>query len=101
MKSKIRKVLVNDSGYFLSRQKGCLVVKSIRTKKIEKKYPILERELGQIELASGNLVSTGALVTACFNHIPLVVKTALGSPVGVLISIGDMSHVDTRLGQYE
>ena len=101
MKVKIRKILLNESGSFLSRQKGCLVVKDIRTRKIVQKFPILERELGEIQLASGNLVSTGALVTACFNHIPVVIKTALGSPVGVLHSIDDYSHVNTRMFQWE
>lgn len=98
---KNRKIVLNESGYFLTRQKGCLVVKSIRTKKEVEKYPILQREIGEIQVVSGNLISTGALVTACFNRIPVIVKTALGSPVGVLISIDDMSHVDTRCFQYE
>jgi CRISPR-associated protein Cas1 len=101
MKVKIRKILLNDSGSFLSRQKGCLVVKDIRSRKVVQKYPILEREVGEIHLASGNLVSTGALVTACYNHIPVVLKTALGSPVGILHSIDDYSHVETRMFQWE
>jgi CRISPR/Cas system-associated endonuclease Cas1 len=100
-KVKTTKVVLNESGYFLSRQEGCLVVKSIRTKKEVEKYPILEKEIGEIQVASGNLISTGALVTCAFNHIPVILKTALGSPVGVLISIDDMSHVETRCFQYE
>jgi len=99
--TKTKKIVLNESGFFLTRQKGCLVVKNIRTKKNVKKYPILERRLGEIQLASGNLVSTGVLVTACFNRMPVIVKTALGSPVGILISIDDMSHVETRCYQYE
>ena len=100
-KVKTSKIVLNESGYFLTRQKGCLVVKSIRTKEEVEKYPILQREIGEIQVISGNLISTGALVTCAFNHIPVIVKTDLGSPVRVLISIDDMSHVETRCFQYE
>jgi CRISPR-associated endonuclease Cas1 len=101
MKSKVQRIILNDSGYFLTLQKGCLAVKNIKTKKELEKYPVLEGSVGEIQIASGNLVSTGALVTACYNHIPVIVKTALGNPVGVLVSIDDMSHVITRASQYE
>ena len=97
---KARKIVLNESGYFLTRKKGCFVVSNIRTKKEVAKYPILEKQLGEIQVISGNLISTGALVTAAFNRIPVIIKTALGSPVGILWSIDDYSHVDTRLFQY-
>jgi CRISPR-associated protein Cas1 len=100
-KVRARKILLNESGYFLSRKRGCFVVRSISTKEEVAKYPILERELGEIQIISGNLISTGALVSACFNRIPVVVKTALGSPVGILKSLDDFSHVETRCFQYE
>jgi CRISPR-associated protein Cas1 len=97
---KTRKIVLNESGYFLSRKEGCFVVRNIRTKEEVAKYPILEKQLGEIQVISGNLISTGALVTAAFNRIPVIIKTALGSPVGILWSIDDYSHVDTRLFQY-
>lgn len=101
MKVKSRKILLNESGNFLTRQKGCFVVKNIRTRKEVQKFPILEREIGEIQLVTGNLVSTGALVTACFNHIPVIIKTNLGSPVGILSSIDSLSHVETRCFQWQ
>ena len=97
---KTRKIVLNESGYFLSRKEGCFVVSNIRTQEEVAKYPILEKRIGEIQTISGNLISTGALVTAAFNRIPVIVKTALGSPVGILWSIDDYSHVDTRLFQY-
>lgn len=92
---------MNQSGYFLSRQKGCFTVREIKSKKVIQKYPILERSIGEIELVTGNLVSTGALVSAAFNKIPVLIKTNLGSPVGLLISIDDFSHVRTREFQWQ
>jgi len=73
---KTRKIVLNESGYFLSRKEGCFVVRNIRTKEEVAKYPILEKQLGEIQVISGNLISTGALVTAAFNRIPVIIKTA-------------------------
>jgi hypothetical protein len=46
-KVKTSKIILNQSGYFLSRQKGQLVVKHIPTKKTVQEYPILERAIGE------------------------------------------------------
>ena len=70
---KTRKIILNKSGHFISRKKGCIVVSEIRTKKEVARYPILEKELGEVQVISGNLISTGALVTFAFNHIPVIV----------------------------
>jgi len=98
--ARTKKVILNKSGFFVSRKKGCIVVSDIRTKKEVAKYPILEKELGEVQVISGNLISTGALTSLAFNRIPVIVKTALGSPVGIFNSIDDYSHVETRLAQY-
>ena len=98
---KTRKIILNKSGHFISRKKGCIVVSETRTKKEVAKYPILEKELGEVQVISGNLISTGALVTFAFNRIPVIIKTALGSPVGVFKCIDDYSHVETRISQYQ
>jgi len=97
---RTRKIILNKSGHFISRKKGCLVVSDIRTKKEIAKYPIMEKELGEIQVISGNLISTGALVTCAYYHIPVIVKTALGSPVAIMKNIDDYSHVETRCSQY-
>ena len=98
---KSRKIILNKSGYFVSRKKGCIVVSETRTKKEVAKFPILEKELGEVQLISGNLLSTGALVTLAFNRIPVIIKTALGSPIGIFNCIDDYSHVETRISQYK
>jgi len=97
---RTRKIILNKSGHFISRKKGCLVVSETRTKREIAKYPILEKELGEVQVISGNLISTGALVTLAFNRIPVIIKTALGSPVGIFKCIDDYSHVETRCSQY-
>ncbi len=99
--ARTRKIILNKSGYFISRKKGCIVVSDIRTKKELKKYPIMEQQLGEVQVISGNLISTGALVTLAFNRIPVIIKTVLGSPIGIFNCIDDYSHVETRIAQYE
>jgi CRISPR-associated protein Cas1 len=97
---KCRKIVLNESGYFLRRKQGAFVVSEIRSRRQVEKYPILEGELGEIQVVSGNLLSSGALVTAAFNRIPVILKTNLGSPVAIMVSVDDcFSHAETRIFQ--
>ena len=90
---------MDDSGSFLGRGKGCLIV-SDKKRKVEK-YPLFENEVGEVQIKIGNLVSSGALATCAFWNIDLVILTQRGNPVAVLKSLDDDSHVKTRIGQYE
>ena len=94
------KISLDDSGCYLAREKGCLVVKNRKERK-EERYPIIENQLGEVQIRSGNTVSAGAIVSMAYWGIPLVVSTARGNPVGVLLSFDNSAHVITRISQYE
>jgi CRISPR-associated protein Cas1 len=67
----------------------------------EKKYPIINNMIEEVQLMSGNSISTGALVTLGFWGIDCVFLTQRGHPVAMLKSLADDSHVETRISQYE
>jgi CRISP-associated protein Cas1 len=83
----------------LSRKEGCLVVRDRNGK--TKRYPLGENEIGEIEVGSGNAISSGAMTSCAFWGIDIIVKTAKGHPVGLLRGLDNDSHVFTRLSQYE
>ncbi len=62
---------------------------------------VFEKEIGEVILKSGNVVSTGALASLGFWDIDVMVLTQKGRPVAMLKSLDDDSHVKTRLCQYE
>lgn len=97
--AKVMKLALDDFGSFLSRKEGCLVIKD-REGNTER-YPLGENEIGEIQLRSGNGVSTGALVSCAFWGIDVIVLTSRGNPVAVLHSLDNDSHVLTRIYQYE
>lgn len=99
MKAKTEKIILNDYGSFLGVEKGCLVVKGKSGDK--KRYPLFENEIGEIQIKSGNMVSSGALATCGFWGIDCMFLTQKGRPVAMLKSLDDDSHVKTRLCQYE
>jgi CRISPR-associated protein Cas1 len=55
----------------------------------------------EVQLTSGNSISTGALVTLGFWGVDCIFLTQRGHPVAVLRSLTDDSHVGTRICQYE
>jgi CRISPR-associated protein Cas1 len=55
----------------------------------------------EVQLKSGNSVSSGALTTLGFWNIDVVLFTQRGNPVAMLRSLTDDSHVETRICQYE
>jgi CRISPR-associated protein Cas1 len=99
MKSKIAKIFLDDTGSFLGRGEGCLIV-SDKKRNVEK-YPLFENQIGEIQVKIGNSVSSGALATCAFWNIDFLITTQRGNPVGYLRSIEDDSHVETRIAQYE
>jgi CRISPR-associated protein Cas1 len=98
-KAKTAKLILDDYGSFLGVKKGCFVVK--KKSGDEKRYPLFENEIGEIQIRSGNTVSSGALATCGFWGIDCLFLTQKGRPVALLKSLDDDSHVKTRLCQYE
>lgn len=65
----------------------------------EKEIPFYK--VREIILQSGNAVSVGALASAGFWGIDVLVMTSSGQPVATMIALDDYSHVKTRICQYE
>jgi len=99
MKTKTVKIALEGFGSYLGMEKGCFIVKN-REGNTEK-YPLFESEIGEIQLKSGNMVSTGALASCGFWGIDCLFLTQKGRPVAMLRSLDDDSHVKTRISQYE
>jgi len=99
VRSRVTKIVLDGYGSFLGMERGQFVLRD-RDGKVEK-YPLFEREIGEVILKSGNLVSTGALACLGFWDIDVTILTRKGKPVALLRSLDDDSHVVTRLCQYE
>jgi len=97
--SKTKKIILDGQGSYLSMETGCFVVKD--RKGNSERYPLFEKEIGEVVLKSGNAVSTGALASLGFWDIDVMIMTQRGRPVAMLKSLDDDSHVKTRLCQYE
>ncbi len=73
--------------------------------KIEKatveRYPLFESQIGEIQVKSGNAISSGALASCGFWGIDCLFLTQKGRPVAMLRTLDDDSHVKTRVCQYE
>jgi len=64
-------------------------------------FPLFENEIGEVQIKSGNYVSSGALATCAFWRIDVLILTQRGNPIAVLKNLDDDSHVETRIAQYE
>jgi CRISPR-associated protein Cas1 len=91
-------LLLNPYGKFLSYSGMKFKVKN---KKRNTQKEIDFYKVGQILLMSGNSVSVGALSSAGFWGIDVMILTASGKPVATLKALDDDSHVKTRICQYE
>jgi CRISPR-associated protein Cas1 len=80
-------------------EKGCFIVKHKQGN--SERYPLFEKEIGEVVLKSGNSVSTGALASCGFWDIDVMIMTQKGRPVAILKGLDDDSHVETRIAQYE
>ena len=98
VRAKVLKLVLDDHGSYLGMEKGCFIVKD-KHGTVER-YPLFEKEIGEVVLKSGNMVSTGALASLGFWDIDVLVMTQRGRPVAMLKSLEDDSHVKTRLCQY-
>jgi CRISPR-associated protein Cas1 len=99
VKSRIQKLVLDAHGSFLGMEKGCFTVRD-RDGSV-KRFPLFEKEIGEVVLKSGNAVSTSALASFGFWDIDVVVLTQKGRPVAMLRGLDDDSHVQTRICQYE
>jgi len=99
VRAKVLKLVLNGYGSYLGMEKGRFVVKD-KEGNVEK-YPLFEKEIGEVVLKSGNCVSVGALASLGFWEIDCLILTRKGKPVAMLRSLEDYSHVKTRVCQYE
>lgn len=99
MKTRVAKIFLNQSGSYLGREEGCLIVRD-KNKKVAK-FPLFSNEISEVQVQTGNYVSSGALCTLAFWNIDTLFLTARGEPIAFLKSLADESHVETRLAQYE
>ena len=99
MKAKTDKVCLDGFGSYIGRDKGCLVVRD--KERTETRYPLFDNKIGEIQIRSGNSISSGALATCGFWNINVLVLTGRGHPVAILKSLYDDSHVETRISQYK
>jgi CRISPR-associated protein Cas1 len=99
MKTKTVKIALEGFGSYLGMEKGCFIVRDKAGK--TEKYPVFEQEISEVQIKTGNLISSGALASCGFWGIPVHIFTRRGNPVAVLKSLEDDSHVQTRIAQYE
>jgi CRISP-associated protein Cas1 len=97
--TKTLNILVDDYGSFVGKQQGALVIKNRAGKNTQ--YPLFENKIGEIQIKSGNTISSGALATCGFWGINVLILTQRGNPVAVMKSLDDDSHVRTRVCQYQ
>jgi len=98
-KIKVVNLVLDTFGNFLGMEKGCVILRDKRGNTV--KYPLFEEEIGEVELKSGNMVSTGVLSALGFWGIDVLVTTRNGRPIAMLKNLEDDSHVKTRISQYE
>jgi len=97
--SKTQKIILDGNGSYLGMEKGCFIIKD--RKGNTERYPLFEKEIGEVVLKSGNMVSTGALASLGFWDVDVMIMTSRGRPVAILKGLDDDSHVSTRVAQYE
>ena len=98
-KARSQSIVMDGHGSYLGMEKGCFVLKK-KNGDVER-YPLFEKQLKEVVLKSGNMVSTGALASLGFWGVDVMVMTQRGRPVAMLKSLDDDSHVKTRLCHYE
>lgn len=64
MKTKTVKIALEGFGSYLGMEKGCFIVKDREGN--TQKYPLFESEISEIQVKSGNMISSGALACCGF-----------------------------------
>jgi len=97
--TKTEKILVlKPYGKYLGYSKMSFIIRN-KKRDTEKEIPFYK--VGELVLQSGNAVSVGALASAGFWGIDVLVMTSSGRPISTMIALDDYSHVRTRICQYE
>lgn len=97
--ARSQKIVMDGFGSYLGMEKGCFTLKD--KKGNVERYPLFEKQLKEVVLRSGNMVSTGALASLGFWDVDTLILTQKGKPVAMLRSLDDDSHVKTRVCQYQ
>jgi cellulose synthase/poly-beta-1,6-N-acetylglucosamine synthase-like glycosyltransferase len=95
--SKIAKLMLTDHGSYLGMEKGCFTLKD-KSGNVER-YPLFEKEIGEVILKSGNAVSTSALASLGFWDIDVLVLLEHEPNISIekeIIVIDDFSKDGTR-----
>jgi CRISPR-associated protein Cas1 len=98
MKTKTAKIELEGFGSYLGMEKGAFLIRDKNGK--ETRYPLFESEIKEVQVRSGNLVSSGALASLAYWQIDTLLLTGRGRPIAMLRSLEDNSHVSTRVAQY-
>ena len=97
--TKTDKILVlNSYGRYLGYSGMNFIVRD-KNRATEKELPFYK--VGEIILQSGNAVSTGALASAGFWGMDVMILTSAGRPVATMKALDDFSHVKTRICQFK
>jgi len=101
--SRAAKILLEDHGEYLGLDTTFKTGNAffIKDKDRNERARFGIRQVGEVTLGNGNLVSTTALVTLLENHVNVVITGFCGDPIGVLKNLEDDSHVQTRISQFE
>lgn len=100
VRQRTKKIFVTDNGEYLGFRGNTFFLND-KNREEKGSWDIEHKEISEIVLKAGNLVSTNALVTALEWKVSMVVTRWNGEPVGILKALDDDSHIKTRLGQYE
>jgi len=98
--SKTRKIELLDYGQFLVMEQGCIIVKD-EHKRPSERYPLLDKEIGEVTLKVGNWVSVEALASLVSWNIDTTIISKFERPIAIVKSVDSYSHVKTRISQYE
>jgi CRISPR-associated protein Cas1 len=99
-KGRTVKICLTDRGEYLGFRGNEFFIND-KNRKERGSWDIEHKEISEIVLKAGNLVSTNALETALQWKISTVITDWSGEPLGIVKALDDDSHVKTRLCQYE
>jgi len=91
------KLILSKYGEYLGTNKFDFTVNNENKQKHSTPF----HSVNEINISSGNIVSTKALAWASIYGIKTVVTSQSGRPLGVILPLNYDSHVKTRIKQYE
>ena len=101
--SRTAKILLEDHGEYLGLDTTFKTGNAffIKDKDRNERARFSIRQVGEVIIGNGNLVSTTALCTLLENHVSVLIAGFCGDPIGIVKALDDDSHVETRISQYE